>query len=229
MPAAPHAAGCASGWGFAWPYHFCSLNFLPVEPEVARHNHLRYNALLKASSWRQAAPVSCGSRGAGWWHGCLLGSLGAAAGRPRSAQRARSAWAVPRPPGPRHQLSHTPPTRTRCCPAAQEMAPRYGALVDIHAHFLAGERSWLTGVIEPSLEGASEASGEGAVAAGMARLCSIAWHGMAWHGMARRCGALPLSCPTAQLPNCHRCGVPSFPTCWQQLEWAAAAPAASPD
>ena len=36
------------------------------------------------------------------------------------------------------------------------MAPRYGSLVDIHGHFLAGERSWLTGVIEPSLEGASE-------------------------------------------------------------------------
>lgn len=40
--------------------------------------------------------------------------------------------------------------------AAQEMAPRYGSLVDIHGHFLAGERSWLTGIIEPSLEGASE-------------------------------------------------------------------------
>lgn len=38
----------------------------------------------------------------------------------------------------------------------QEMAPRYGSLVDIYSHFLAGERSWLTAIIEPSLEGASE-------------------------------------------------------------------------
>ncbi len=49
-------------------------------------------------------------------------------------------------------------TPCACLPAhhVQEMAPRYGSLVDIHGHFLAGERSWLTAVIEPSLEGASE-------------------------------------------------------------------------
>jgi len=36
------------------------------------------------------------------------------------------------------------------------MAPRYGSLVDIHSHFLAGDPSWLTSIIEPSLEGASQ-------------------------------------------------------------------------
>lgn len=45
--------------------------------------------------------------------------------------------------------------------ALQEMAPRYGSLVDIYGHFLAGERSWLTAIIEPSLEGASEVRAEG--------------------------------------------------------------------
>ncbi|MDB5890870.1 MAG: hypothetical protein JWP47_1701 [Polaromonas sp.] len=35
-------------------------------------------------------------------------------------------------------------------------ASRYGKLVDLHAHFLAGDPSWLTRVIEPSLIGASE-------------------------------------------------------------------------
>lgn len=38
----------------------------------------------------------------------------------------------------------------------QDMAPRFGALVDIHSHFLAGQPSWMTQVIEPSLEGASQ-------------------------------------------------------------------------
>ncbi|MBI3968605.1 MAG: SGNH/GDSL hydrolase family protein [Chloroflexi bacterium] len=32
----------------------------------------------------------------------------------------------------------------------------YGALVDLHAHFLKGDPSWLTRTIEPSLTGASE-------------------------------------------------------------------------
>ena len=36
------------------------------------------------------------------------------------------------------------------------VAARYGALVDIHAHFLTGDPSWYTGIIEPSLRGASE-------------------------------------------------------------------------
>jgi lysophospholipase L1-like esterase len=36
------------------------------------------------------------------------------------------------------------------------LAERYGALVDLHAHFLAGDPSWLTHTIEPSLRGASE-------------------------------------------------------------------------
>ena len=35
-------------------------------------------------------------------------------------------------------------------------AARYGALVDLHAHFLAGDPSWLTRTIEPSLRGTSE-------------------------------------------------------------------------
>ncbi len=37
-----------------------------------------------------------------------------------------------------------------------EMGGRYGALVDLHAHFLTGDPSWFVNVIEPSLRGASE-------------------------------------------------------------------------
>jgi hypothetical protein len=37
-----------------------------------------------------------------------------------------------------------------------ELARRYGALVDLHAHFLTGDPSWFTQIIEPSLRGASE-------------------------------------------------------------------------
>lgn len=37
-----------------------------------------------------------------------------------------------------------------------EMAARYGALVDLHAHFLTGAPTWYTHTIEPSLVGASE-------------------------------------------------------------------------
>jgi cytosine/adenosine deaminase-related metal-dependent hydrolase len=37
-----------------------------------------------------------------------------------------------------------------------EMAKKYGALVDLHAHFLKGDPSWYTHTIEPSLRGASE-------------------------------------------------------------------------
>ena len=40
--------------------------------------------------------------------------------------------------------------------AIAALAGRYGALVDLHAHFLAGDPSWLTRTIEPSLRGASE-------------------------------------------------------------------------
>ncbi|SEN28002.1 GDSL-like Lipase/Acylhydrolase family protein [Nitrosospira multiformis] len=38
----------------------------------------------------------------------------------------------------------------------RQLAPRYGELVDVHRHFLAGDPSWFTGTIEPSLRGASE-------------------------------------------------------------------------
>ncbi len=38
----------------------------------------------------------------------------------------------------------------------QEIANRYGQLVDLHAHFLKGDLSWFTATIEPSLWGASE-------------------------------------------------------------------------
>ncbi|OUL31652.1 SGNH/GDSL hydrolase family protein [Nostoc sp. 106C] len=38
----------------------------------------------------------------------------------------------------------------------QEIANRYGQLVDLHAHFLKGDPSWFTATIEPSLRGASE-------------------------------------------------------------------------
>ena len=37
-----------------------------------------------------------------------------------------------------------------------DLGSRYGALVDLHAHFLAGDPSWFTRTIEPSLIGASE-------------------------------------------------------------------------
>ncbi|HEX9989491.1 MAG TPA: SGNH/GDSL hydrolase family protein [Chloroflexia bacterium] len=40
--------------------------------------------------------------------------------------------------------------------AIAEIAGRYGALVDLHAHFLKGDPSWFTYTIEPSLTGASE-------------------------------------------------------------------------
>jgi lysophospholipase L1-like esterase len=40
--------------------------------------------------------------------------------------------------------------------AIQEIANRYGQLVDLHAHFLKGDPSWFTAMIEPSLRGASE-------------------------------------------------------------------------
>ena len=40
--------------------------------------------------------------------------------------------------------------------ALAEIAPRYGALVDLHAHFLRGRPDWYTDRIEPSLVGASE-------------------------------------------------------------------------
>jgi lysophospholipase L1-like esterase len=38
----------------------------------------------------------------------------------------------------------------------EEIANRYGQLVDLHAHFLKGDPSWFTATIEPSLRGASE-------------------------------------------------------------------------
>jgi acyl-CoA thioesterase-1 len=37
-----------------------------------------------------------------------------------------------------------------------QLAKRYGVLVDLHAHFLTGDSSWFTQIIEPSLRGASE-------------------------------------------------------------------------
>jgi acyl-CoA thioesterase-1 len=40
--------------------------------------------------------------------------------------------------------------------AIAEVAARHGTLVDLHAHFLRGDPSWFTSVIEPSLVGASE-------------------------------------------------------------------------
>ncbi|HYO48353.1 MAG TPA: SGNH/GDSL hydrolase family protein, partial [Chloroflexia bacterium] len=40
--------------------------------------------------------------------------------------------------------------------AIAEIAIRYGAMVDLHQHFLKGDPSWFTYTIEPSLIGASE-------------------------------------------------------------------------
>lgn len=40
--------------------------------------------------------------------------------------------------------------------AIADLAREYGVLVDLHAHFLSGDPSWLTRTIEPSLRGASE-------------------------------------------------------------------------
>lgn len=37
-----------------------------------------------------------------------------------------------------------------------ELGQKYGAMVDLHAHFLTGDPSWYTHTIEPSLRGASE-------------------------------------------------------------------------
>lgn len=37
-----------------------------------------------------------------------------------------------------------------------DVAGRYGALIDLHRHFLTGDPSWYTATIEPSLRGASE-------------------------------------------------------------------------
>jgi acyl-CoA thioesterase-1 len=37
-----------------------------------------------------------------------------------------------------------------------DLAAHYGALVDLHAHFLTGDPAWYTHTIEPSLSGASE-------------------------------------------------------------------------
>jgi hypothetical protein len=37
-----------------------------------------------------------------------------------------------------------------------ELAQRYGAVVDLHAHFLSGDPTWFTQIIEPSLQGVSE-------------------------------------------------------------------------
>ena len=36
------------------------------------------------------------------------------------------------------------------------LAGRYGALIDLHGHFLGGKPDWFTSIIEPSLVGASE-------------------------------------------------------------------------
>ncbi len=38
----------------------------------------------------------------------------------------------------------------------EEIASRYGQVVELHAHFLTGDPSWFTATIEPSLRGASE-------------------------------------------------------------------------
>ena len=40
--------------------------------------------------------------------------------------------------------------------AIAKLASRYGALVDLHAHFLTGDPTWCTHIIEPSLRGTSE-------------------------------------------------------------------------
>lgn len=40
--------------------------------------------------------------------------------------------------------------------ALASLAARHGSLVDVHGHFLRGDPSWFTSVIEPSLVGASE-------------------------------------------------------------------------
>lgn len=40
--------------------------------------------------------------------------------------------------------------------AIASLAPRFGRLVDLHAHFLRGNAAWFVNVIEPSLRGASE-------------------------------------------------------------------------
>jgi hypothetical protein len=45
---------------------------------------------------------------------------------------------------------------TRVNEVLADAAARYGSLVDLYAHFLNGDSSWYTRIIEPSLRGASE-------------------------------------------------------------------------
>jgi hypothetical protein len=47
-------------------------------------------------------------------------------------------------------------THQRLNTVLADLGSRYGALVDLHAHFLTGDPSWFTRTIEPSLIGASE-------------------------------------------------------------------------
>jgi acyl-CoA thioesterase I len=47
-------------------------------------------------------------------------------------------------------------THRRVNAAIARQARRFGALVDLHAHFLSGDASWYVHTIEPSLRGASE-------------------------------------------------------------------------
>lgn len=98
-----------------------------------------------------AAWVPAGLLGAAT-HSARRRCLPAMQGAPRRACLAGPS----RPPVTRPLRSCAPCVCPCSCPAVQEMAPRYGSLVDIYSHFLAGERSWLTHDIEPSFEGASE-------------------------------------------------------------------------
>ena len=47
-------------------------------------------------------------------------------------------------------------THRRVNAVIAELASKYGALVDLHAHFLTGDPTWCTHIIEPSLRGTSE-------------------------------------------------------------------------
>ena len=50
----------------------------------------------------------------------------------------------------------TRPNLDRMNALLADVAHRFGALADLHAHFLTGRPSWFAYTIEPSLEGASE-------------------------------------------------------------------------
>jgi hypothetical protein len=72
----------------------------------------------------------------------------------RMSMQGRTAVSAPRFDGVDPHLAHA--NHALLNGVLAELARRYGALVNLHAHFLLGDPTWYTNVIEPSLIGASE-------------------------------------------------------------------------